>query len=568
MSVSIQNLEEPGTVTLSSVQPQENIQLTATLEDDDGPTRTTWQWYRTSSRGSTGTELTGETSASYTPVGDDVGFYLRATAAYDDGFDNGNTATAASANRVVAVNPDNVRPEFDPNGDYVRAIRENLTPRNLGAPVRATDPNSGDRLTYSIPASDYFEIVDSTGQLRTKAVLDHEDDDEHTVTVTATDPGNLRTTVDVTITVEDVDETPVISGPATIDFEEGDTGTVATYTATDPDDTGIDWVLTGSDDDAFTLSGGVLTFNATPDYEEKNSYRITIEAHERSPGASVARLSVTVRVTNVDEPGMVEIDVDQPRVGQQLTPMVEDPDGGVGSVEWKWESSPDGTNWSPIPGATSRNYTPTRDDNGKQLRVIAIYRDREGPGKTETHEFTDPVVLRPYFPSDTDVRTAEENTPADRNNVGSRFTARHPDNVTLTYRLTGGDTSYFDHRRKPLARWRPAPSRWTTKRWPATQAVVEITASDSQTPPGTATITVTVSVTDECRTAGEPPCAPGRPGVASASDTSLQGDLVDARDALLANPSPATSCNTGSPAPSVGPRGSQQEQTVHTPSRA
>ena len=78
--------------------------------------------------GSTGTELTGETSGSYTPVGDDVGFYLRATAAYDDGFDNGNTATAASANRVVAVNPDNVRPEFDPNGDYVRAIRENLTP--------------------------------------------------------------------------------------------------------------------------------------------------------------------------------------------------------------------------------------------------------------------------------------------------------------------------------------------------------------------------------------------------------------------------------------------------------
>ena len=201
-------------------------------------------------------------------------------------------------------------------------------------------------------------------------------------------------------------------------------------------------MLTGSDDDAFTLSGGVLTFNTVPDYEEKNSYRITIEAHERSPGTSVARLNVTVRVTNVDEPGMVEIDVDQPRVGQQLTPMVEDPDGGVGSVEWKWESSPDGTNWSPIPGATSRIYTPTRDDNGKQLRVIAIYRDREGPGKTETHEFTDPIVLAPYFPADTASRTIQENTPADRN-VGSRFTARHPDNVNLTYSVGGSDQQFF-----------------------------------------------------------------------------------------------------------------------------
>ena len=146
-------------------------------------------------------------------MGDDVGSYLRVVASYDDGFDTGNTATAVSANLAVAVNPGNLRPEFPSTADYNRTIRENLSPRNLGAPVRATDENSGDRLTYSIPASDLFEINQSTGQLRTKVALDHEEQPSHTITVTATDPGNLTASQSVTITVEDVDETPVISGP-------------------------------------------------------------------------------------------------------------------------------------------------------------------------------------------------------------------------------------------------------------------------------------------------------------------------------------------------------------------
>ena len=71
VNVNIQNVEEPGTVTLSSVQPQENVALTATLDDDDQPFGTTWQWYRTSSRGSSGTE------PSQTPI---RGHYTRPSA--------------------------------------------------------------------------------------------------------------------------------------------------------------------------------------------------------------------------------------------------------------------------------------------------------------------------------------------------------------------------------------------------------------------------------------------------------------------------------------------------------
>ena len=49
--------------------------------------------------------------------------------------------------------------------------------------------------------------------------------------------------------------------------------------------------------------------------------------------------------------------------------------------------------------------------------------------------------------------------------------------------------------------------------------LVTIEASDEST---TSTLDVTITVTDECRSAGEPPCAPGSPNVSPASDTSLR----------------------------------------------
>ena len=171
-----------------------------------------------------------------------------------------------------------------------------------------------------------------SGQLKTKAALDHETKDSYTVTVTATDPSGESDEITVTITVIDVNEAPEVTVTPTVYFAENDSGPIATYTATDPDDNPVTWSLLGADAEDFSISEGVLTFKSPPNYEDPadadtdNVYPVTVKA---SDGTNTVTLGVTVTVTNVDEAGTVTISPEQPRVGTALTATLTDPDNGV-----------------------------------------------------------------------------------------------------------------------------------------------------------------------------------------------------------------------------------------------
>ena len=94
------------------------------------------------------------------------------------------------------------------------------------------------------------------------------------VTVTATDPDGLNASIDVTITVTDMDEAPeivvgglVLSGPGSLNYAENGTDAVGTYTASGPDAAGARMSLTGDDAGDFRINGGELTFRTSPDFE-------------------------------------------------------------------------------------------------------------------------------------------------------------------------------------------------------------------------------------------------------------------------------------------------------------
>ena len=471
--VTVTNDDDPGTVSLSPSQPQVGTIVTATLTDPDGlGSVTSWQWARSTSRSTGWNDILGANSATYTPVGDDFRYYIRATALYEDGHDSGKSAAILSDNKVQAADTTNSAPSLGGDSRLTRAVAEN-TPMggNVGSAVAARDPES-DRLTYTISGNSPspFGIDSTTGQIyvRTRAALDYESDTtEYKVTVSVHDGrdayGNPDTTIDdsieVTISVTNVDEAPVFTtAPSTVSYAENGIGAVANYYATDPEGATIIWSLSGIDAALFSIDeDGVLRFVSSPDYEspvdrdEDNKYDVTIQASDGTNDDSLkVSLEVTVTVSNVDEAGSVSLSPSQPRVNTELTAsLTADPDGSVSVTSWQWTKSADRDNWSDIDGANTETYTPVANDLGHHLRATAFYTDGHGSGKSASVtsfyrvEAETTTNSAPSFGSVSSItRAVAENTPMG-GNVGSAVAAMDPESDRLTYTISGNSPSPF-----------------------------------------------------------------------------------------------------------------------------
>ena len=142
------------------------------------------------------------------------------------------------------------------------------------------------------------------------------------VTVRVRDNGStrLQDTQGVAITVQDVNETPVISGDNSPDFAEieyDETSAVLTigaYSATDDEGDSVTWAVSGTDATHFSINSttGELSFSIQPDFENpadtasNNMYEIVLEAEDDNAqggktGTKTGTYNVIVTVTNVDE---------------------------------------------------------------------------------------------------------------------------------------------------------------------------------------------------------------------------------------------------------------------------
>ena len=215
VTINITDIDERETLALSSVQPVEDVRLTATLTEPDRVINKRWQWQRSQNR-SSWSDISGETIADYTPANGDVGYYLRVTATYDDPHRTDRMLTAPASRPVLAAPVNNGPPAFSPDETGRRSVDENSRHRTaIGAAVTATDPER-DGLVYSIDTThgNRFEIVRTSGQLRvgSAADLDRELRETYEVTVSVSDPFNPPVTQRVTVTIEDVNEPPVAEG--------------------------------------------------------------------------------------------------------------------------------------------------------------------------------------------------------------------------------------------------------------------------------------------------------------------------------------------------------------------
>ena len=254
VTVSVTDAEEAGAVTIAPPRAWEGTRLSAGLSDPDGDiSNPSWQWSR-SSNGSSWSEIANADTSSYTTRPDDVGQYLRASVAYSDRRGANKHASAVLSRPVLAADERpsaNGAPVFDEGaGPVSRSVAQGPSAgRPVGAPVRASDPDVGDILTYSLSGADAaaFAINPASGQILTRAVLDPRRDDEYRVSVSVSDgfDGGYQpldaedALIEVVITVTEVSEP--VSAPATAPGGGGGGGAPAVARPSEAD---FDWNVT------------------------------------------------------------------------------------------------------------------------------------------------------------------------------------------------------------------------------------------------------------------------------------------------------------------------------------
>ena len=542
VTINVNNIDEPGTVTLYWNQPQVNTPLEATLTDPDGSVSgVTWSWRR-SSNGSTWTAISGANLSSYTPASGDADTYLQATASYTDGEGGSKTARAAPRRRVRTVPSSNSAPEFTQYTDtdlYVKRTAPVGT--KLYNALYAQDPDR-DEVRYSLDSTgdaEFFDILAFTGHVVTKVSLLDADKSEYTVTVRARDPSDDSNTTAVTITAGGSTETPVVMGPKEIRYSENGSWQVATYTATNPRGPIRGWIIGvnpgGGDGDFFDIDDdGVLTFESPPDYETPmddngdNQYSFTIMAYDTNPPQgqrpAQAYFSVKVTVTDVDEPLEVTVtDVNEApefpstetgartiaentAAGQNIGAPVAATDPDTGDTLTYTLGGDDAASFDIVASSGQLQTKAALDHETKDTYTVTVsVSDEEGTDGNADTTVGDTITVTitvtdeneaPAFAGEPDTRTVAENTDAGED-VGAPVAATDPDTGdTLAYTLGGDDAGSFDIV--------PSSGQLRTKATLDHETKdtysVTVTATDPSNTSDTIAVTITVTDVDEAGT--------------------------------------------------------------------
>ena len=466
VTITVQNVDEPGIVTLSSITGtiQARVPITASLSDDDGVIGSVdWQWAR-SMDGRTGwVNISAATTDIFLPNDADQGRYVRATASYDDGEGSNKTAEQVSP-RIGQPPPVNSPPSFPATETGRREIAEDASGgTEVGDPVSAMDLNN-DTLIYTLSGTDAgsFTIGENNGQLSLAAgaELDFETKRSYNFTVEVSDGADALDDPDnnaidarrnVTVNVTNVNEAPVVTGDEMPSLPENSNQAIATYTGTDPERDTLTWSV--SSDDFWISATGRLHFAEPPSYEGGATRSVTITAAD--PDGLQDSLDITVTLTDVEEEGVVTIT--PPRgwvdVSTQFSAALTDDDGSISNMSWQWARSPNGrSGWQDIAGAMSNTYTAGADDSNQYLQATVSYEDRRGANKTASGALLTPIGdarpaanTAPVFSETGPVsRTAFTGTRAGRP-VGGRVQATDADQGdVLTYSLSGTDADAFD----------------------------------------------------------------------------------------------------------------------------
>ncbi|MBC8488996.1 MAG: cadherin domain-containing protein [Bacteroidetes bacterium] len=266
--------------------------------------------------------------------------------------DNGQGNLTDQATVTVNLIDVNEVPNID---DQSFAIDENSPSGQQAGTIIATDPDNGQTLTYTITAgntSGAFQIGSTSGVITVanSSALDYETNPVFSLTVEVQDngQGNLTDQATVTVNLIDVNEVPNIDDQSFAIDENSPSGQQAgTIIATDPDNgqTLTYTITAGNTSGAFQIgsTSGVITVanSSALDYETNPVFSLTVEVQDNGQGNLTDQATVTVNLTDVNEPPVISeqsfnVDVNSELIRMELnnnkidigTVQASDPDIG------------------------------------------------------------------------------------------------------------------------------------------------------------------------------------------------------------------------------------------------
>ncbi len=359
---------------------------------------------------------------------------------------------------TVTINVTNVNeaPTFAEGESTNRSIPENTeSDANIGTAVSATDVDSSS-LVYTLGGTDAasFDIVSTSGQLKTKANLDRETKSAYSVSVIVSD-GNLTDTITVTISITNVNEAPTFAeGESTNrsipENTESDANIGTAVSATDVDSSSLTYTLDGTDAASFDIvsTSGQLKTKASLDRETKDTYSVSVIV---SDGNLTDTITVTITITNVNEAPtftsenavtfrILENTASDMNIGDPLSATDGDNDTLTYSL-----SGTDANSFNIESSTGQLKTSDALDYETKSTYSVTVSVD-DSNGGTDSIAVTISVIDKkeaPIFKEGTSTtRSVPENT-ASGENIGDPIVATDDDNDTLEYAISGTDASVF-----------------------------------------------------------------------------------------------------------------------------
>ncbi|MBD2418298.1 cadherin domain-containing protein [Anabaena cylindrica FACHB-243] len=198
------------------------------------------------------------------------------------------------------------------------SINENVASETVIGTFTTTDPNvKVQTFSYSLVAgngdADNDAFVIDNGSLKIKLSPDFESKAVYNIRVKTTDQGGLSYEKELTINVNDLDDEGNNTAPTdlaltaiTIDENVASETVIGTFITTDSD-AGDTFTYSLIDDDnypdngAFSIDGGNLKINQSPDFETKSSYLIKVKTTDQD-GLSYEK-ELTINVNDINETG-------------------------------------------------------------------------------------------------------------------------------------------------------------------------------------------------------------------------------------------------------------------------